>query len=319
LLAFGRRQVLQPRVLDLNGVIAEVEKMARRLISENIQIVVVPAPALGRVHADAGQIEQVILNLAINARDAMPSGGRLVIETRNATLDKAYVRTHPEALAGEYVVLEITDTGHGMDARTMSRIFDPFFTTKEEGKGTGLGLATVYGIVRQSGGTVNVYSEPGHGTTFKVYLPRVESAAPLEAVVAAAAPSGGTETILLVEDAEPLRLLIRELLESAGYSVVDAEAPDMALELLERAARPVDLVLTDMVMPRMSGQEFAKRLAVTQPRARIVFMSGYSDQAIGEDVLEPGALFLQKPFTMDALMQMIRRALDAPAGPPTSG
>jgi PAS domain S-box-containing protein len=313
LLAFGRRQVLQPAVLDLNAVVVEVEAMLRRLISANIQIVTVPAAELGKVRADAGQIGQVLMNLAINARDAMPSGGRLVIETGNVELDETYVRMSPQARPGPHVMLAVSDTGHGMDAKTMSRIFEPFFTTKEEGKGTGLGLATVYGIVRQSGGVVNVYSEPGQGTTFKVFLPRVDAEVVAEARVGLAAPpGGGTETILVVEDAESLRLLVRELLESAGYTVLDAEAPDKALSLLQSTPGPIHLVLTDMVMPRMSGQELATRVAALKPEARVVFMSGYSDQAIGDQgALEPGTPFLQKPFTLDALMRTIRGALDA--------
>jgi two-component system cell cycle sensor histidine kinase/response regulator CckA len=315
LLAFGRRQVLQATVVDLNEIVPEVEKMLRRLISESIQIVFRAAPVLGKIRADAGQIEQVLMNLAINARDAMPSGGHLVIETGNVELDETYARTNPEATPGPHVMLAVTDTGHGMDAQTMSRIFEPFFTTKEDGKGTGLGLATVYGIVRQSGGVVNVYSEPGRGTTFKVYLPRVEGAVEAEARVALAPPAGGTETILLVEDAEALRLLVRELLESAGYKVLDAEAPDKAIALIQSTPGPIHLVLTDMVMPRMSGQEFAKRLAVLRPEARVVFMSGYSDQAVADQgMLEPGTPFLQKPFTLDALIGTIRRTLDAPTG-----
>jgi PAS domain S-box-containing protein len=312
LLAFGRRQVLQPKVLDLNEVVADVEKMLRRLITENIQIVTVAAPSLGRVRADAGQIEQVLMNLAINARDAMPAGGRLTIETGNIELDDTYVRTHPAARRGRYVMLAVSDTGHGMDAKTMSRIFEPFFTTKEEGKGTGLGLATVYGIVHQSGGTVNVYSEPGHGTAFKVYLPRVEADLAMDTPAEFVAPPGGTETILLVEDAEALRQLIRELLENAGYTVLDAEAPDNALLLVQSTPSPIHLILTDMVMPRMSGRDLARQILTLKPDAHVVFMSGYTDQVVGDDgTLEPGALFLQKPFTMDSLLKTIRRALDA--------
>ena len=318
LLAFSRRQVLQPKVLDLDEVVSEVDKMMRRLISESIQIVTVATANLGKVRGDEGQIEQVIMNLAINARDAMPSGGRLVIETGNVELDETYVRTHPDARPGPHVMLAVSDTGHGMDAKTMARIFEPFFTTKEEGKGTGLGLATVYGIVRQSGGTVNVYSEPGRGTTFKVYLPRIEGDRAAEAGAAVVAAPGGTETILLVEDAEALRLLVRELLENAGYTVLDADTPDKALSMVESTPGPIHLLLTDMVMPRMNGQELAGRIAALKPEARVVFMSGYSDQAMGDQsTLEPGALFLQKPFTVDALLTIIRRALDA--APPIDG
>jgi two-component system cell cycle sensor histidine kinase/response regulator CckA len=312
LLAFSRRQVLQATVLDLDAVVTEVEKMLRRLISESIQIVVVAGTGLGKVRADSGQIEQVLMNLAINARDAMPSGGRLVIETGNVELDETYARANPEAQPGPHVMLAVSDTGHGMDARTMSRVFEPFFTTKEDGKGTGLGLATVYGIVRQSGGTVTVDSEPGHGTTFKVYLPRVEGDPQAETPATPSASPGGTETILIVEDAEALRLLVRELLESAGYRVLDAEAPDKALSLIESTAGPIHLVLTDMVMPRMSGHEFAKRLALLRPEIRVVFMSGYSDLAAADQgTIESGTPFLQKPFTLDALMTTIRQSLDA--------
>ena len=312
LLAFSRRQVLQPKVLDLNEVVPEVEKMLRRLITENIQIVTVADASLGRVRADAGQIEQVLMNLAINARDAMPTGGRLVIETGNVELDETYVRTHPEAHAGRYVMLAVSDSGHGMDARTMSRIFEPFFTTKEEGKGTGLGLATVYGIVRQSGGTVNVYSEPGQGTAFKVYLPRVDDLAEATATDEIVPPPRGRETVLVVEDAEALRLLIRELLEDAGYTVLDTESPDKAIALVQSTTGPLDLVLTDMVMPQMNGQELSKRIAAVRPQTRVVFMSGYTDQFVGEaGTLEPGALFLQKPFTMEALLRTVHRALDS--------
>jgi PAS domain S-box-containing protein len=313
LLAFGRRQVLQPEVLDLNAVVADVERMLRRLIGADVQIVFAPGAALGRVRADAGQLEQVVMNLAVNARDAMPEGGRLVIETRNTDIDEAYTRANSDARLGPHVVLAVSDTGHGMDARTVSRIFEPFFTTKPEGKGTGLGLSTVYGIVRQSGGWVTVYSEPGRGTTFRVYLPRVEAEAARAEAAGVPASAGGSETILLVEDAEPLRLLIRELLESAGYAVLDADAPERALALARAHGGPIDLVLTDMVMPRMGGQELATMLAAILPGLRVVFMSGYSDQAVGEQVtLEPGTLFLQKPFTLDALMRTVRRALDAP-------
>jgi PAS domain S-box-containing protein len=313
LLAFGRRQVLQPEVLDLNAVVADVERMLRRLISEDIQIVMAPGAGLGRVRADAGQIEQVLMNLAVNARDAMPEGGRLVIETGNADVDAAYARANPDARPGPHVVLAVSDTGHGMDAKTASRIFEPFFTTKAEGKGTGLGLSTVYGIVRQSGGWVNVYSEPGRGTTFRVYLPRVEAEAARATTAGPPASAGGSETVLLVEDAEALRLLIRELLESVGYAVLDADAPDRALAVARAHGTPIDLVLTDMVMPRMGGQELVKELSAIRPGLRVVYMSGYSDQAVAEQgTLEPGTLFLQKPFTLEALMRTVRRALDAP-------
>ena len=317
LLAFGRRQVLQPTVLDLNDVLGGVASMLGRLISEDIQLVANPQTGLGRVRADAGQVEQVVMNLVINARDAMPAGGRLVIATQDVELDAVYVRTHPDARPGRYVMLSVSDTGHGMDAGTMSRIFEPFFTTKEEGKGTGLGLATVYGIVRQSGGTMDVYSEPGRGAVFRVYLPRVDDEVAREAAAEPVAPPRGTGTVLVVEDSESLRLLVRELLEDAGYTVLDAEAPDEALQLLQAATAPIDVVLTDMVMPRMGGRELASRVAHVHPGARVVFMSGYADDAAGRDAtLEPGSLFLQKPFTLDALLRMVRRAIEAPPPAP---
>jgi PAS domain S-box-containing protein len=312
LLAFSRRQILQPTVLDLGNVVADVAKMLQRIIGDDIQLVIESTAGLGRVRADAGQIEQVIVNLALNARDAMPSGGRLLIQTANSELDDACVRTRPDARAGAYVRLAVSDTGHGMDATTIARIFEPFFTTKEEGKGTGLGLSSVYGIVRQSGGSITVTSEPGHGTKFEVYLPRVDAEVAAQNLVEAAAPPGGNETIWVVEDADALRLLARELLESAGYTVLDAEAADQALAIVEATSAPIHLVLTDMVMPRMSGQELASRLAVIRPQTRLVVMSGYSAPAAGDQgTSDLGAPFLQKPFTLDALLRTVRRALDA--------
>jgi two-component system cell cycle sensor histidine kinase/response regulator CckA len=303
--------VLQPKVLDLNNVVGDVEKMVRRVISEDIQIVTKSAFGLGRVRADAGQIEQVLMNLVINARDAMPAGGRLVIETGNVELDETYVRTHPDAHPGRHVMLAVSDSGHGMDAKTVSRVFEPFFTTKDDGKGTGLGLATVYGIVRQSGGTVTVYSEPGQGTAFNVYLPRVEEAIEEDVPILYEEPPRGTETILLVEDSESLRVLISEMLREGGYTVLEADAPDEALARIQSTPGDIDLVLTDMVMPRMSGQELVRRIAVLKPETRVVFMSGYTDQALrGDGTLDPTVLFLQKPFTMDALLKTVRRALD---------
>jgi two-component system, cell cycle sensor histidine kinase and response regulator CckA len=315
LLAFGRRQVLQPRVLDLNDVVANVEKMVRRLISANIQIVTVLASDLGRVCADAGQVEQVLMNLVINARDAMAEGGRLVIETVNEDHDEAYVRANPGSRAGRSVVLVVSDSGHGMTEETMTRIFEPFFTTKEEGKGTGLGLATVYGIVRQSGGAVSVSSAPGSGTAFSVSLPRVEDQVERDVRPESVAPPGGSETVLIVEDAEALRVLLRELLEEVGYTVRDADSPEEALAFVEStpAAEPIHLVLTDMVMPRMNGRDLARRVTALRPGIRVVFMSGYADEVAGEEgTLAPGAMFLQKPFTTDALLTVLRQALDEP-------
>jgi len=313
LLAFSRKQVMQPRVLDMGAVLAEVEKMLRRVIGEDVALVVRNAPGLGNVRADPSQVEQVILNLAVNARDAMPQGGTLTLETTNAELDQDYVRRHAGGRAGRYVMLAVSDTGIGMDDRTQARIFEPFFTTKPEGKGTGLGLATVYGIVKQSAGHIWVYSEPDHGTTFKIYLPRVD--APAEeapATAARAATPQGTETILLVEDLEPLRAMIRELLDQQGYTVLEAEAGQEALETARKHSGPIHLLLTDVVMPRMSGRELAERLARERPECRALFMSGYSNGAISDrGMLLAGTALLEKPFTWERLGSSVREALDA--------
>jgi two-component system cell cycle sensor histidine kinase/response regulator CckA len=313
LLAFSRKQVLQPRVLDLNAVVGEVEKMLARLIGEDIQISTVLAPQLGRVKADPGQVEQVIVNLAVNARDAMPGGGKLIIETGNVELDDNYLRHHAGARPGPHVVLAVSDTGHGMDAETLARIFEPFFTTKEQGKGTGLGLSTVYGIVKQSGGYVMVYSEPGRGTTFRVYLPRVEEAA--EDVTDAPAPSEPPpamgETILLAEDAEALRSMIREILEEGGYTVVEGGNAEEALAAARAHQGPIHLMLSDVVMPRMGGRDLATEVEAIRPGLRVLYMSGYTDEAIvHHGVLDAGTHFLPKPFTADGLLRKIRSVLD---------
>jgi signal transduction histidine kinase/CheY-like chemotaxis protein len=315
LLAFSRKQVLEPKVLDLNEILAGVDKMLRRLIGEDVQIQTRFASELGKVKADPGQLEQVIMNLAVNARDAMPKGGHLILETANAALDAAYARTHTYVRPGPYVLLAVSDTGHGMDAETQSHIFEPFFTTKEPGKGTGLGLATVFGIVKQSGGHLNVYSEPGRGSTFKVYLPRTEElAAPrAEATLPQSAP-GGTETILLVEDAEALRVLIREILEGGGYAVLEAATPEEALAHVQDYRDPIHLMLSDVVLPRMSGPDLAASLARVRPGMRVLYMSGYTADAIGNHgVLEPGTQFIPKPFTADTLLNKLRAVLDAPS------
>jgi PAS domain S-box-containing protein len=314
LLAFSRKQVLVPEVLDLNNVLDDTERMLRRLIGEDIQLVTVFAPGLGRVKADPGQMEQVIVNLAVNARDAMPRGGKLIIETANVDLDANYSRTHADVKPGSYVMLAVSDTGHGMDADTMTHIFEPFFTTKEEGKGTGLGLSTVFGIVKQSGGHVAVYSEVGRGTSFKVYLPRTQEKGEIAAVGAARdeVPRTGSETILLVEDAEALRLLIAEILEVGGYRVLPGASPEAALAAAEAHAGPIHLLLTDVVMPGMSGREVADRIKASRPTVKVMYMSGYTDEAIGHHgALEPGTHFMQKPFTADALLRKVREVLEA--------
>ena len=315
LLAFSRKQILQPRVLDLNAVVVEVEAMLVRLIGASIQIVTVPAADLGRVKADPGQVEQVIVNLAVNARDAMPQGGKLIIETANVSLDDTFRRLHPGAQTGPHVMLAVSDTGCGMDALTLPRIFEPFFTTKDKGKGTGLGLSTVYGIVKQSGGYVAVYSEPGRGTTFKVYLPRVDE--PLEqppdaAPQSAPAAPRAEGTVLLVEDEAALRSMIQEILEEAGYTVLSSASPEEALAAARSHPGPVHLLLSDVVMPRMGGRDLAAQVSALRPGLRVLYMSGYTDEAIvHHGMLDSGTHFLQKPFTSDALLGRVRDLLGA--------
>ena len=317
LLAFSRQQVLAPAVVELNEILADVEPMLVRLLGEDIELRFVSRPGLGKVLVDPGQLEQVILNLAVNARDAMPRGGTLTLETDDVELDAAYAAEHPEATPGPHVMLAVTDTGTGMDAATRARIFEPFFTTKEKGKGTGLGLSTVFGIVRQSGGTVWVYSEPGHGTTFKIYLPRTR-----EAVVSSVAPPPdpsprGTETVLLAEDDGPLRLLVRTALARLGYQILEAQSADEALLLCARFSGPIHLLLTDVVMPKVGGRELAERLAEQRPDTRVLFMSGYTDDTVvRHGVLAAGIAFLQKPVTPQSLARKVREVLDAPAGHP---
>jgi signal transduction histidine kinase/ActR/RegA family two-component response regulator len=315
LLAFSRQQILQPEALDLNVAVAELEKMLRRLLPADIGLTPSLSPDLGTVTADRGQLEQVIVNLVVNARDAMPHGGQLTIGTANVDLDDTYIaRQHfasPDP--GRYVVLSVSDTGHGMDAATQARIFEPFFTTKEKGHGTGLGLSTVYGIVKQSGGYVWLYSEVGRGTTFKIYLPRVEArtgarlAAPLAREV-----TGGDETVLLVEDEEAVRTIAQRILERHGYRVLAAANGADALRIEEEIAGAIDLVLTDLVMPKMGGQEMVKRLRSGRPAIKTLMMSGYtSDQSFRQRVLEEGIPFLEKPFTPGVLLAKVRAVLDA--------
>jgi len=313
LLAFSRRQVLQPKVLDLNQVVANMEKMLHRLIGEDVELVTTLASNLGHVKADPGQIEQVIVNLAVNSRDAMPKGGKLILETANVELDENHAARHEPAQPGCYVMLAVTDSGCGMDEVTMSRLFEPFFTTKEVGKGTGLGLATVYGIVKQSGGYIRAYSEVGHGTTFKVYLPKEEVVAkPVEMEDIPLYPSEGEETVLVVEDERIVRELIREILSWQGYEVLVASRGAEALEVSERQKGPIHLLITDVVMPGMTGPELARRLTARRPATKVLFMSGYTDDSIlHHGVLEPGTEFLQKPFTAESLGAKVRHILDA--------
>jgi two-component system cell cycle sensor histidine kinase/response regulator CckA len=314
LLAFSRRQLLQPMVIDLHMVIGNVVPMLRRLISEDIAIHTV-AGATGRVKVDPGQIEQVLVNLAVNARDAMPQGGRLVISTANAVLDEDAVGRIGGILPGPYLILSVADTGLGMDDETRPRVFEPFFTTKPQGKGTGLGLSMVYGIVQQHGGTIRVESAPGQGATFTLYLPRVDDpVSEVESSVASDAAGRGSETILVVEDETPVRALVAEMLQASGYTVLMAADPAAALELSDRHPGPIHLLLTDVVMPEMSGPELRQRLKSLRPRTRVLYMSGYTDEALGRHgVLEPGTFLLQKPFSIGALGQKVREVLDVPA------
>ena len=309
LLAFSRQQVLELRILDLNAVVRNVEKMLRRLIGEDIDFSTALEQALANVKADQGQIEQVLINLAVNARDAMPRGGKLRIETALVDLDEEYARRHPPQRAGAYVLLTVSDTGIGMDAETQAHIFDPFFTTKEIGKGTGLGLSTVYGIVRQSGGHIWVYSEIGQGTTFKIYLPltgqplRSEKSRPSQAETLR-----GTETILLVEDAEALRELARGLLTDNGYTVLEAERPEHAIEIARKYAGSIDLLLSDMVMPGMNGRLLAEKLASIRPEMTVLFMSGYTGFT-HSGLIDSDMILLPKPFTKESLLRKVHEVL----------
>jgi PAS domain S-box-containing protein len=309
LLAFSRQQVLDPRVLDLNSIVLNVQKMLRRLIGEHIELKTNLDPALGCVKADQSQIEQVILNLAVNARDAMPQGGKLLIETAKVNLDEDYARRHPPQLPGAYVLLTVADTGIGMDAETQARIFEPFFTTKEIGKGTGLGLSTVYGVVRQSGGHIWVYSELGLGTTFKIYLPCAEQPAHVQQPSAAPAESlRGSETILLVEDEEALRGLTRSLLEDSGYTVLEAELPEAAMEIALRHSGKIHILLTDMVMPGMTGKDLAAKLGPMRPEMKVVYMSGYTSFSHA-GLADSEIALLAKPFTREKLLRKLRETL----------
>jgi signal transduction histidine kinase len=311
LLAFSRRQLLQPRVLALNTLVADSSKMLTRLLGEDIEIVTVLAPSLWHVKADAGQLEQVIMNLAVNARDAMPQGGRLTIETQNVQLHEGYAIEHPSLPPGNYVMLTVSDTGVGMDRDTVARIFDPFFTTKEPGKGTGLGLSTVYGILKQSGGWIWVYSEPAKGTTFKIHLPRADEPVDddFEPVVELPAV-GGTETVVVVEDDEVVRRLTSTALRSYGYAVIEAANGKEGLEAIERHAGPIHLVITDVVMPVMSGRELAGALQRTRPDTQVLYVSGYTDAVVRHGFLDPSVLYLQKPFTPSLLARRVRDVLD---------
>ncbi len=313
LLAFSRQQVLAPRVVDLNDVVQESERMLRRLLGADIELVASYDKSLPLVCVDPGQVDQVVMNLAINARDAMPQGGKLSIETQSVTLDEAYATEHLGILPGPYALLAISDTGMGMDKETQARIFEPFFTTKDKGKGTGLGLSTVFGIVQQSGGAIWVYSELEGGTTFKVYLPTSDETEPELLAVADPITLHGVETILLAEDQEDVRQIAVQILRRYGYHVIEARNAGEALLSCERHPRTIHLLLTDIVMPQMSGRELAERLLQIRPEMRVLYMSGYTDNVVvNHGILDSGIAYLQKPIVPDALARRVREVLDSP-------
>jgi two-component system, cell cycle sensor histidine kinase and response regulator CckA len=315
LLAFSRRQVMQPRVLDLNKLVGSLGTMLQRLIGEDIDLRLQLGGDLGRVSADPGQLEQVIMNLVVNARDAMPRGGTLTIETSNVELDDQYAGRHLSMKPGRYVQMSVSDTGHGMDEATRARLFEPFFTTKGQGKGTGLGLSTVFGIVKQSGGNVQVYSEPERGASVKVYLPRVDKAASEEALSPPGKSNRGSETVLVVEDDDMVRRLVRETLEREGYKMLDAAEAEEARRIVSSHRGAIQLLITDVVLPKTGGRELAEEFSRAQPQAKVLFMSGYTDGAIvNNGILEKEVAFLQKPFSPATLAQKVREVLEAGDG-----
>lgn len=314
LLAFSRKQVMSPRMLDLNSVLQEVDRMLPRLIGEDVQLSILQGAGLATVKADPGQMEQVIMNLCVNARDAMPRGGRLSIETANARIDSDAARKIGANTPGNFVALTVTDTGAGMDAQTQSRIFEPFFTTKEKGKGTGLGLATVYGIVKQSGGYITVESEIGKGTRFDVYFPAIDrSAEKSNSAAAPELPARGDETVLLVEDEDAVRSLVREVLRGRGYKVLEAQKSTEALQLCQSHPGPIDLLVTDVVLPQISGRALAQQLSPSRPDMKVLYISGYTDDKMLQHGI-PGTAFLQKPFSSDVLARTVREMLDSKNG-----
>jgi PAS domain S-box-containing protein len=312
LLAFSRKQVLQPRVVDMNVIVGDVERMLARLIGENIELRTDLDAALGRLRADPGQMEQVLTNLVVNARDALPKGGRITITTRNVALDERFTREHPGSRPGPHVMLQVSDTGVGMDAETLRHVFEPFFSTKAKGKGTGLGLAMVYGIVKQSQGYIWVDSQPGRGATFQIYLPRVDEPAEAAQPAVHGAGATGSETILLVEDEDVLRMMASEVLEASGYTVLEASGGEEAVRVSESHAGPIHLLVTDVIMPGISGPEVAQRLAASRPGMKVLYASGYTDDAIAQHgVLDAATAFLQKPYNASALETKVREILDS--------
>ncbi len=320
LLTFSRRQVVRPKVLNLNAVVSGTAVMLRRLIGEHIELRIVEGSDLAKVHADPGQLEQVILNLTVNSRDAMPSGGTLILETQNVDLDEAFTGTRTTLQPGRYVMLAVTDSGTGMDAQTRSHLFEPFYTTKAQGRGTGLGLSTVYGIVKQSGGEIVVYSEPGHGTCVKIYFPAVNEGVTEDAAENLQARTlAGSETILLVEDEEAVRKLVRRTLEKQGYQLLVAASGAEALDIAHQQDRPIHLLISDVVMPQMGGGQLAEQLKALRPKIQVLYISGYTESSMRSGSLGKGELFLQKPFTPAALARCVRELLDrADGAPPAS-
>jgi signal transduction histidine kinase/CheY-like chemotaxis protein len=312
LLAYSSQQVLEPQILEVNSVVRKIEPLLQRVIGEHIDIQTKLGSNMGRVKADPGQLEQVIMNLAINARDAMPHGGKLFFETHDVDVDEAYAQQHSNITPGQYVLLAVSDTGVGIDSSTRERIFEPFFTTKERGKGTGLGLATVYGIVKQSGGHIWVYSEAGMGTTFKIYLPRTtEASKPVVAAMSkTAVPARNSETILLVEDQALLRRVIVEMLEKQGYRVLSAEDPEKGLREAQAHSGPIHLLITDVLLPGMNGPVLAEQLQKARPATKVLFVSGYTENIVSHHGLDTGISFLQKPFTNESLARKVRELLD---------
>jgi len=316
LLAFSRNQVLQPQVLDPAAIVESIVPMLCRLLGEHVELASHQAPGLGCITVDPSQLEQVIVNLAVNARDAMPDGGKLTIELSNVEFDPAYMASHPGAVPGPYLLLAVSDTGIGMDEETRVRIFEPFFTTKESGHGTGMGLATVYGIVKQSGGFIYVYSEPGHGTTFRIYLPRVTEERPAAVTEnpAVRPSSSGTETILLVEDEPAVRGFARRTLEDHGYIVLEAASGADALSIVASHAGPIALLVTDVVMPGLQGHQLAEQLAAARPEIRTLYVSGFTESSvIHHGVPDHGVAFLPKPFSAETLSRAVRRVIDGQA------
>jgi CheY-like chemotaxis protein len=311
LLAFARKQTVSPRILDLNDTIEGMLKMLRRLVGEHIELRWIPGPGLWSVKIDPSQVDQMLANLVVNSRDAIAGVGAITVQTENVTLDEAYCRSHEGFKPGEYVLLSVSDNGIGMDKETLARVFEPFFTTKEVGKGTGLGLATVYGVVKQNEGFINAYSEPGQGTTFKIYLPRVQAVSSPKPEAVEERPLKGAETVLLVEDEEAILGLAQAILEQQGYTVLAARTPGEALELAERYAGVIQLLIADVVMPQMNGRELYKNVSALRPEIKVLFMSGYTANVIAHHgVLEEGVQFLEKPFTVRGLAEKVREVLD---------